>query len=222
MGMLVKTPRARKPLFINGTDTNSDTASMPVAVPEGAQQGDLLILAVSTFGRTGSTPAGWTLIASQARSSSSYGYLFYRIHTGAAEPASVTVTLSGTGVTHQASMKAWRGVNQVSPIGNVAKRQVTADTASVTFSTALSTTAPNSVVSYWTGVATTSAFTGLAWTNATPATDNFIIGSNKYILGSARNDFPAAGATPVNIVATRTGSGTVNNWWLIWFEIKAG
>lgn len=218
-GMLVQTPKKKFPQMVGETDTYNNSASMPVAVPANAQKGDLLILAVSTFGRTASTPSGWNLLVRQARSTTSYGYIFWKLHSGS-EPASVTVTLSGTGTSHQASMKAWRGVSQTAPIGNFTSRQVTADVKEVVFTTALSTTRPNSIVSYWTGVATTSAFEGLAWTNATPGTDNFLIGSNKYLLGSARNEFPVAGATPTNVMATRTGSGTVNNWWLIWFVIQ--
>lgn len=220
MANILRAPGVRKPRFIASGDANSNAATITLAIPAEAQAGDLLIVGLSTFGRTATTPSGWTLIASQARSSTSYGYLFYKIHNGT--DTSVTVTMAGTGTTHLASIKVWRGVNQSSPIGNIQKRQVTADVSNVVFSLALSTSAPNSVVSYWTGTATTSAFTGLAWTNATPASDNFLIGTNKYILGSAYNEFPVAGATPVNVAATRTGSGTVNNWFLIWFEIKAG
>ncbi|MFL5886107.1 MAG: hypothetical protein ACJ77M_13640, partial [Thermoleophilaceae bacterium] len=196
---------AISPVAHTTANTGFGTAgSLTVTKPAGTAAGDLLLLYVSTEGGTAiPIPAGWSTNYSTA---AYYGYAIaaYKI-AGASEPASYTVNL-GTTRKATVALQAWRGVDNVNPLGDVATdgspfSSTSAPAGSVT------TTRVNSLV-----------VVGVTWgdevTSTTPAGVTSL-GSVKTSSGSggltSHHGYftqAAAGATP-----TRTYTSSISTDW---------
>lgn len=210
------------PTLVGFANGNSSTTLLTVNKPAGVVAGDLLLLWVSSFGRTVTTPSGWTLVRTQARTTTSFGYLFSRVAT-AAEGNSYAVSLSGTGSVHMATIQAWRGTDPVNPIVTSAGRQPSTTVNGVVIDFGLAVPA-NSVAVAATGTATTNAATSFAWAGATELTDHYSLsGSNRNLLTTAAITYADATTMPTTgITATRVGStASWTGWWVMCVVLRS-
>lgn len=125
-------------------------ANVSVAVPAGYQQGDLLIIAMSSAAVAPTTPSGWTLVTSQTTTPRTY--IYSKFATGSETTVAVSVAASAAvGV-----MLAYRGVSATDTISTGA-----ATTSTTIATNTLTTTYANeyvvSVYNMTTGAATWTA-----------------------------------------------------------------
>lgn len=209
-----------EPVLVGHTNSATSATTMPLTVPVGATEGDFLVMLVSTFTTT-ATMSGWTKLVEQNRSATSIGYIFYKPYEG---DTTATVVLAGTGSFHQATLQVWRGLDQNEPFGDTASRNVQTTVTNVGFTQAVATTRKNSLVMYVEGVAAAISMTGMTWANCFELTDYlYTSGSNRYSLSSAIVFYTNPTASSLtNVTATRTGSGSAINWFLLTVVLNPG
>lgn len=100
------------------TTSNTSSTTVVVPVPTGTANGDLLIMAASNSAPTTfTTPAGWTLLDSNANiATAGFGSVAYWYRVASSEPASYTITLGAAAAPITATMVRYTGVSTTAPI----------------------------------------------------------------------------------------------------------
>lgn len=170
--------------------------SMTLNKPTGTATGDLMIASISTSGwySANSGPSGWTELASNGSSSTTY----YKV-ASASEPSSYTFTGPSGGGNLAGGIASFSGVDPNTPIGD--SQQTTSGTAAaITLPTATSTLAGSMRYSaMMSGAGVTTTFSA----GLTEACDQK---SGSVSSATAYEPLPTAGATATR-TATRSSTG---------------
>jgi chitinase len=146
------------------TQLASNSASITIAKPSGAMQGDLLLGHIANGNDlTITPPSGWILLdANSVTTGNGFGQASYYKIAGASEPANYTWSSSGTNYLAGAIL-AYSGVNSSNPINAHGGR---ADASSTSHSTpTITTTVDGSVIVSFFGTDVTNALAPDSWTS---------------------------------------------------------
>ena len=194
--------------FVAASSAASNTATPAVAVPNGVQAGDTLLLTASVNNTpTVTTPPGWTLVGTQATTGLST-YVWRRTAAAADAGSAVPVALSGVGKTALA-ITAYRGA------AGVVSATAAFDAATSSHTTP-TVTAPSGswVVWFW---ADKSPDTG-AWspgTGVAPRTAVFSAGSGRVSALVGDTNGPRIGSVPGATSTTDVTSSRGVSWSIV-------
>jgi RHS repeat-associated protein len=197
----------RGPIFQVGTAKAALTTagtSIAVAVPEGVQQGDLLLAMFALGNSADTTPTGWTAANANFTNGTTRYRLYYRIAT-ATEPASYTFTISASGI-HIASITALRNTATSAPAVTTAKN-TSVDITAATITPA----SGDSAITVFAGQAVGDTNGGSVFDFPTPFTKTFEATSGTSLSAAAalRVLAGAAGVATGSITVTsQTGAGS--------------
>jgi hypothetical protein len=181
------------------------TASLGLPRPAGAQQGDVLVAAVSTRGApVVSAPSGWSVVL--ATSNGTIMQQVVLVHAvGGSDPATYTFPLSKV-ASATGGILAYSGVDPASPIDTAAGSS-NASSATITAPSITTTTDDGMLVALF-GIARLSTFSTVAG-----MTERFEVGSSSaatYKISTAADDSVLGAAGPTG-TRSSTGSGATAN-----------
>jgi hypothetical protein len=135
--------------FRSATSAQNPTATtLTINTPAGVQAGDVMVAGIGIRGApTVATPAGWTLIRTDAAGTYTTQALYYRVAT-ATEPASYTWSFSGS-VPAAGGISAYQGVNTTAPVNVSAGTGQNVDTTSIVAPSVTTTVAGAEVVGFF-------------------------------------------------------------------------
>jgi RHS repeat-associated protein len=197
----------RGPIFqVGATKAALTTAgtSITVVVPEGVQQGDLLLAMFALGNSADTTPTGWTAANANFTNGTTRYRLYDRIAT-ATEPASYTFTISASGI-HIASITALRNTAISAPAVTTAKN-TSVDITAPTITPA----SGDSAITVFAGQAVGDTNGGSVFDFPTPFTKTFEATSGTSLSAAAalRVLAGAAGVATGSITVTsQTGAGS--------------
>jgi RHS repeat-associated protein len=197
----------RGPIFQVGSTKAALTSagtSITVAVPEGVQQGDLLLAMFALGNSADTTPTGWTAANANFTNGTTRYRLYYRIAT-ATEPASYAFTISASGI-HIASITALRNTATSAPAVTTAKNTSTDITAAT-----ITPASGDSAITVFAGQAVGDTNGGSVFDFPTPFTKTFEATSGTSLSAAAalRVLTGAAGvATGPITITSQTGAGS--------------
>jgi PKD repeat protein len=200
--------------FVGAASSNGNTTSQTVTRPAGVTAGDGMLLFGTVAGTTATMadPAGWTLVRT-VQSASGIATKLWRRTATAAEPASVTVTLSALAKA-SLTLLAYHGTAAVGPVSVESGVAETVTQAAHT-TPQVTSTGTNWVVSYWAD--NSSATT--AWTApAGQTTRSTSLGSGGGRITSLATDSaaPLPAGTQGGLTATAdSASGKATMWTVV-------
>ncbi len=202
--------------FVGKSSANGNSTSLAVARPAGVAAGDgLLLFATAALGTaTMADPAGWTPVRTVASTASGTGIVtkvWQRVAT-AAEPASVTVTLSALAKSDLLYL-AYRGTAPAGPVAVDAGAAETASTGAHVTPEATSTSSAW-VLSYWAdNSSATTAWTAPA--GQTARSTSFGTGGGRVTSLATDSGAPVAIGTQGGLTATANSSSAKATMWTI-------
>lgn len=200
------------PTYVNHTTAVTSGATTTIApnVPSGLADQDVMIAQVAWGNNSSITPpGGWTLILDTAQSTNMHSALYYRVvATAGSEPASYTWTI-GTSVQIAASITAYRGVDNASPIDNAGAAAGGQGNSSSTSCTAptITTVTDNCVLLFY-----GSGAGAQTWTAPGTMTERYDIQTTGGTNRTATSDyetFATAGATGTRVATLSSATGNV-------------
>jgi chitodextrinase len=184
--------------FVAAATGTSVSTSTAVTSPAGVQAGDVLIAAVSFRGTAVITPhAGWTLIRSDAASTTMQQTLFVKVATGPDAASTWRLSREQTTVVQ---VLAYRGVDTADPV--IASAGATSTTATLT-SPAVASAAGSPVITF-AGIARTSTLTAAA--PLSEVSEASSPSTARYALTAGSATATATGTTAGSFTTTASGN----------------